>query len=323
MNLKQRGKLFLLAVLAALFLHACSSKNAGDSTAASPSSGPSVTPGNSTVSEPAKSPPSSAPAPAPAPESGAANKIDHVVVVIEENHSYSQIVGNKQAPYFNELIANGALFTNSHGVTHPSQPNYLALFSGSTQGVKDDSCGKAFAAANLASELILKKLTFTGYSEDLPKAGYTGCSSGGYARKHNPWIQFTNLPAELNQPLTSFPQDYSQLPTVSFVVPNHRNDMHDGTVGQADSWLKNHLQSYVNWAQSHRSLLIVTWDEDDNSKANHIPTIFAGPMVQQGKYDETINHYNVLRTLEDIYDLAPLGESAKAASLIRVLSMNK
>lgn len=99
------------------------------------------------------------------------------------------------------------------------------------------------------------------------------------------------------------------------MVPNHQNDMHDGTVQQADSWLKEHLQAYVNWAQSHRSLLIVTWDEDDNSKVNHIPTIFVGPMVKQGKYDESINHYNFLRTIEDLYHLVPLGESANAASL--------
>jgi acid phosphatase len=242
--------------------------------------------------------------------------IEHIVVVVEENHSYNQIVGNdKQAPYMNELIGKGALLTNSFGVAHPSQPNYLALFSGSTQGVTDDSCGKPFETVNLASELLQKHLTFVGYSEDLPKAGFTGCSSKGYARKHNPWVQFTNVPAELNQPLTAFPQNFSELPTVSFVIPNHQDDMHDGTVQQADTWLKDHLQPYVEWAKTNRSLLIVTWDEDDNSKQNHIPTIFAGPMVKSGKYAEKIDHYNVLRTIEDAFHIKPIGESAKAAPL--------
>jgi hypothetical protein len=256
----------------------------------------------------------SAPAKAAAPghtEPAAIPKlaVDHVVIVIEENHSYNQIVGNAEAPYLNQLMHEGALFTNSYAVTHPSQPNYLALFSGSTQGMTDDSCGKTYAAANLASELLEKKLTFTGYSEDLPKAGFTGCTSKGYARKHNPWVQFTNVPAELNQPFSAFPKDYAQLPTVSFVIPNHQDDMHDGTVRQADSWLKEHLGAYAEWAKTHNSLLIVTWDEDDNSKLNHIPTVFAGPMVKQGKYDEKINHYNVLRTVEELYQLPPLGES--------------
>jgi acid phosphatase len=320
-NHVQRDKFLIIAAAAALIFSGCSSKIAGESPG-NPVQGQN----NQTEPKPAENG-NGAIAPAPTkspaiqtPESTAANQIDHVVVVIEENHSYNQIVGNQQAPYFNELIAEGALFTNSHGVTHPSQPNYLALFSGSTQGVKDDSCGKTFDTASLASELIQQKLTFTGYSEDLPKPGFTGCSSKGYARKHNPWTQFANLTAELNQPFTSFPEDYSHLPTVSFVVPNHQNDMHDGTVQEADTWMKEHLQSYVSWAQSHRSLFIVTWDEDDNSKVNRIPTIFVGPMVKQGKYDESINHYNVLRTIEDLYHLVPLGESAKATSLIHILS---
>jgi hypothetical protein len=197
--------------------------------------------------------------------------IEHIVVVIEENHSYNQIVGSSNAPYMNSLIQKGALFTNAHGVTHPSQGNYLALFSGSTQGVKDDACLKPFLVPNLASSLINAKLTFTGYSEDLPKVGYTGCSSKGYARKHNPWIQFTNVPLDLNRPFTDFPQDFSNLPAVSFVIPNHQNDMHDGTVNQADDWLKSNIDSYALWAKAHNSLLIVTWDEDDFAKANPSP----------------------------------------------------
>jgi hypothetical protein len=233
-------------------------------------------------------------------------QINHVVVVIEENHSYDQIVGGSHAPYMQTLIQRGALFTKAHGVTHPSQPNYLALFSGSTQGVKDDSCKKPFAAPNLASELLDSHSTFTGYSEDLPQAGYTGCSSKGYARKHNPWVQFSNVPDEANRPFSDFPQDFSTLPTVSFVVPNRQNDMHDGTVKQADDWLRSNLDSYVAWAQEHQSLLIVTWDEDDFVKDNHIPLIIVGPMVKPGVYDENINHLNVLRTIEDLYYLAEL-----------------
>jgi hypothetical protein len=243
------------------------------------------------------------------PKEADAAQIDHIVILVEENHSYKQIVEGSDAPYMHSLIQRGALFTNAHGITHPSQANYIALFSGSTQGVKDDSCTKPFAGANVASELLKAKLTFTGYSEDLPKVGYTGCSSKGYARKHNPWVQFSNVPEQFNRPLTDFPKDFSNLPTVSFVIPNHQNDMHDGTVKQADEWLKDHLDAYVNWAEKNKSLLIVTWDEDDFAKANHIPLIFVGPMVKPGKYEENVNHYHVLRTIEDIYHLPALGES--------------
>jgi phosphatidylinositol-3-phosphatase len=245
------------------------------------------------------------------PKGIAAMNIDHIVVVVEENHSYKQIIESPDAPYMHALIQRGALFTNAHGITHPSQGNYIALFSGSTQGIKDDSCQKPFNADNLASELLKAKLTFTGYSEDLPKVGYIGCSSKGYARKHNPWVQFSNVPEELNRPLTDFPKDFSKLPTVSFVIPNHQNDMHDGTIKEADDWLKKNIDAYASWAEKNNSLLIVTWDEDDFAKANHIPLIFVGPMVKPGKYEENVNHYHVLRTIEDLYHLPALGESKK------------
>jgi hypothetical protein len=173
----------------------------------------------------------------------------------------------------------------------------------STQGVTDDSCKKPFTSQNLATELSSAKLTFTGYSEDLPKVGYTGCSSNGYARKNNPWVQLTNVPQELNQPFSQFPQDFTNLLNLSFVIPNHQDDMHDGTVKQADDWLKMNLDAYVTWAQTHRSLLIATWDEDDFAKENHIPLIVVGPMVKPGQYDEYVNHKNVLRTIEDVYRL--------------------
>lgn len=240
---------------------------------------------------------------------------DHVVIVVEENHSYSQIIGKKSASYLNSLVKQGALFSQSTGIRHPSQPNYLALFSGSTQNVTDDSCPHVFHGPNLAQELLSAHLTFGGYSEDMPKVGYTGCSYKGYARKHNPWVNFTNVPAGLNMPLNSMPTDFSKLPTVSFVIPNHQDDMHDGTVEQADEWMKKHVDPYVKWAKQHNSLLIVTWDEDDFSPSNHIPTIMVGPMVKAGVYPQKINHYSVLRTIEDMYHLGRLGESAKATPI--------
>jgi hypothetical protein len=256
--------------------------------------------------------PSAAPAPKPKPAVYPNIPVQHIVIVVEENHSYKQIVGNSQAPYMQSLIKQGALFTNATAITHPSQPNYLAMFSGSTQKVTDDSCKKPFSAANLASELIQNKKTFAGYSEDLPKTGFTGCWAGGYGRKHNPWAQFTNVPKEANKPFTEFPKDFSKLPTVSYVIPAMKNDMHDGTVAEADTWLKTNLADYAKWAATHNSLLIVTWDEDDFSKVNQIPVIMVGPMVKPGAYNEKINHYSVLRTIEDLYGLQPLGLSKDA-----------
>jgi hypothetical protein len=246
---------------------------------------------------------------------GGVPRPDHTVVVVMENHSNTDVIGNSAAPYINSLAATGANFSQSYAITHPSEPNYLALFSGSTQGLTDDSCPHTYATANLGAELIANQLTFQGYSESMPYDGYTGCSSGTYARKHNPWVDFTNVPAASNRTLSSFPTDYSQLPTVSFVVPNLDNDMHDGTVAQGDSWLQQHIDGYLQWARTHNSLLVLTFDEDDNSSGNRIPTIFAGASVTPGLYSEHIDHYDVLRTLEDAYGLPYAGASADATPI--------
>src|SRR5262245_48041199 len=236
---------------------------------------------------------------------------DHVVIVMEENRAYGDIIGSGAAPYINRLAREGALFTSSFALTHPSQPNYLALFAGSTFGV-DDSCPVDFRGPNLASRLRAAGETFAGYSESLPFAGYAGCDAGGYRRKHNPWASFGNVPPSANRPLTSFPADFTRLPTVSWVVPNEDNDMHDGSVEQGDAWLRRHLDPYVRWAMTHNSLFVLTWDEDDKSGNNHIVTILVGPMVRPGHYCEYVTHYTVLRTVLEMYGLAPVGASARA-----------
>jgi acid phosphatase len=234
----------------------------------------------------------------------------HVVIVMEENHGYSQIIGSSQAPYINTLASEGALFTASYATAHPSQPNYLELFSGGNQGVLDDSCPHTFSTPTLESELIAKGKSFAGYSEGLPAVGSEVCVSGAYVRKHAPWTDFTKDPGYQNKPFSSFPATFANLPAVSFVIPNLNDDMHDGTIQQGDSWLQHHLLAYANWARSNNSLLIVTFDEDQGTTVNHIATIFVGAMVKPGKYSEYVNHYRLLRTLEDMYGVGHLGSSA-------------
>ena len=115
--------------------------------------------------------------------------------------------------------------------------------------------------------------------------------------------------AAFNQPFTAFPQDFTKLPTVSLVVPDQRNDMHDGSIAQGDAWLAQNIEQYAQWAMMHNSLLIVTWDEDNGREGNHIATVFVGEMVKPGKSAQRINHYTLLRTLSEMYGLSILGES--------------
>jgi hypothetical protein len=257
-------------------------------------------------------------APVPAAASPSLPVPSHIVIVVEENHSSGGVIGNKSAPYINWLVANGMLMTQSFAVSHPSEPNYLALFAGDTFGLASDACLiDAGAAPNLASELLTAGYTFAGFSEDLPAVGSTACTAGKYARKHAPWVNFTNVPAQLSVPFTSFNarSDYATLPTVAFVIPNLDNDMHDGTVAQADRWLQNNLAAYANWAKANNSLLIVTWDEDDNSANNQIPTIFYGAHVPAAAYNAPVSHYNLLSTFEEMYGLPKTGLAANAPAI--------
>jgi hypothetical protein len=229
---------------------------------------------------------------------------DHVVVVILENEKRSSIIGSAQAPYLNELAARGANLTNSYGVTHPSQPNYLALFAGSTQGVTSNACPQRFPKAdNLGHQLRTAGFGFAGYAESMPRMGFTGCASGRYQRKHNPWVNFTNLPASVNRPFSAFPRDYRKLPTVSFVSPNMCHSMHDCSIRTGDRWMNKHLDRYARWATRHNSWLVVTFDENAGGTINPIPTIILGDHVHPGRYAQKINHYTVLRTIEDAYGL--------------------
>ena len=226
----------------------------------------------------------------------------------------------RDGPYLASLAATGAPLTDMHAETHPSQPNYLALFSGDTQGIGDDRCPLTFDAPNLAGELTSAGFTFAGYSEDLPHPGYTGCTAGDYARKHSPWTDFSGLPAQVNQPLSALPRDYTALPTVSFVIPNLCHDMHDCSIAEGDAWLRQNVDGYAQWARTHNSMLIVSFDEaeSDRDRVNHIATVAVGQHVSPGPVTERTDHYRLLRTIEDLYGLPPLGRSAQTGPIARL-----
>jgi phosphatidylinositol-3-phosphatase len=250
----------------------------------------------------------------PKNEKASVPRPDHIVVVILENKHRSSVI--RQAPYLNKLATNGANMTHSYAVTHPSQPNYLALFSGSTRGVRSNACPQYFRKAdNLGDQLRKSGLSFIGYSESLPKTGFRGCTSGRYVRKHNPWVNFGTLPPSTNRPFSAFPHDYRKLPTVAFVSPNMCHGMHDCSVRTGDRWMKKHLDRYARWAPRHNSLLIVTFDENAGGNVKPIFTIIVGEGIRPGRYRERMDHYKLLRTIEEAYGLPPLGRAKGVRAL--------
>jgi acid phosphatase len=259
---------------------------------------------------------------------------DHIVIIVEENKDYEQIIGNKNASYINDVLRKeGASLTKFYAEEHHSQGNYFWLFSGSNQhvGFIDKVPGRNLATSNLGEELIRAGRSFKGYSEGLPEIGSLVTEHGLYARKHVPWASFSNVPqgktvadsSNLRFP-QDFPSDYNSLPTVSFVTPNLVHDMHNGSIPSGilagDKWLREHIDGYYNWAKQHNSLLILTFDESSQSpmmggvtdpadkdpkKSNRIVTILAGAHIKRGEYSEGkgVTHVNVLRTLEAMYKL--------------------
>lgn len=239
----------------------------------------------------------------------------HIVILVLEDHSFNQIIGSSYAPYINSLTtdSNTALFTQSFAITHPSQPNYLHLFSGCSQGVTNNLVpAHPVFADNLGRQLLDSGKTFYSYHEDLPYPGFDGISNGYYSRNHNPAANFMGIgqylfPDSLVQPLTVFPSsNYNLLPTVCFVIPNDSNSMDEGNdpdkILVADTWVQNNLGGYIQWCKTNNSLFILTFDENDSAN-NTIPTMFIGEMVQGGSYNDYMDHHTVLRTIEDMYGL--------------------
>jgi len=173
---------------------------------------------------------------------------NHVVVVVMENKARSQVLGNRDAPAFNAFARQGAILSAYRGVTHPSLPNYLALVSGSTHGIRSDCTSCTVAGRNLADTLEARKLSWKAYAEGLPRAGWTGASHGRYAKKHVPFLYFRDVlskPARLRRivPLAQLGRDRAagRLPNFSLVVPDLCHDMHDCSVATGDGWLKRFL----------------------------------------------------------------------------------
>jgi hypothetical protein len=236
----------------------------------------------------------------------------HIVVVIDENQSYQNVIGSPDAPFVNSLTAQGTLFTNYFAIGHPSQPNYLAMYSGSTQGVTDDNTYYFPTTPSLGGELQQAGYSFGGYVE-----------SGNTASYHEAWRSFGD---SVNDGLdfSQFPtSNFNQLPTVSFVIPNLNDNMTTDlglpeaqTVSQGDQWLNNNLSSYINWAKSNNSLFVFTFDEDDDTGNNRVAMLVVGQGVAAGVVNtQQLNHYSLLATIESFYGLPALGYSAGAATM--------
>lgn len=239
----------------------------------------------------------------------------HVVVVMEENHGYSSVIGNSAMPYLNSLANQYGLATQYYANTHPSIGNYFMTTAGQII-TNNDSYNGTVNADNLVRHLLNAGVTWKSYAEGLPYVGYTGGDTGLYIRHHNPFTYLSDVMNSQVQkqnlvPFTHFAQDLNNqaLPEISFVIPNRDDDAHDGSLQQADSWLKNNIAPLIqNSAFQQDGILIITFDEasdsDQQHGGGHVATVVIGPKVVPGGRSSTLHqHQSLLRTIGEAVGL--------------------
>lgn len=239
---------------------------------------------------------------APVPVSG------HVFLIVEENHSYSKVIGTGAMPYLNSLAAKYALATNYYANTHPSIGNYFMLTAGAIITNQDSSCS-TIGNDNVVRHLIAAGKTWKSYADSLPAVGYTGCGKGEYVKRHNPFAYFSDVANSSEKsnlvPFAQFSKDLANnaLPQFSFIVPNLLHDAHDGTLQQADAWLKSNVARLIASATFQKGgLLIIVFDESIDSDhahgGGHTAAVVIGPRVKHGyKSGAFYQHQNTLKTL--------------------------
>jgi phosphatidylinositol-3-phosphatase len=283
-------------------------------------------------------PATAAPAPSGSLPAGAGPR--RIVVVVEENHSFDQVVGNAQAPFLNQLAGQGVLLTGFFGTTHPSLPNYIAMVSGDTQGITSDCGGCNVDAPNLVDQLEQSGISWKAYMQGLPAPCSDAHVAGDYAKKHDPFLYFQSVRGDPGRCAKVVPFDRldadlaaGRLPRFVFISPDLAHDMHGAGAGgddgalvrAADDWLRvlyGKLAGSSAWRDDTR--LVVTWDEGGGGgggaccgglgAGGHIPTIVAGPRLRPGRDGATYDHYALLRSVEAAFGLPFLGHAADPTS---------
>jgi acid phosphatase len=245
--------------------------------------------------------------PVQTPTPSAQPTFSHVVVLVEENHSYSEVVGNSSMPYFNSLASQYGLATQYFANAHPSLPDYLVLTTGLTETLDDNFAG-TISDDNVVRELVNAGKTWKSYAESLPAAGYLGGDSSLYLRRHNPFTYLSDVQNDSSQaakivPFTQFAADLANdaLPQYSFIAPNVMDDAHDGSLAQADAWLQTNIAPLLaSSAFQSGGLLIITFDEGNQADVLHgggqVATLIISSTAKKGFQSQILyQHQSVLR----------------------------
>jgi len=256
-------------------------------------------------------------------------RADHVFLILEENHSYSGVIGSSSMPYLNSLAQKYGLATQYYANTHPSIGNYMELTTGQVLTNNDGMTPSNFpvSADNIVRHFIGAGITWKSYAEGLPSVGYTGGDTGAYVVHHNPFAYFTDVQNSATEklnlvPITQFSNDLANntLPQFSFIVPDLQDDAHDGTPQQADAWLQANIGPVLaSPVFQNNGLIIVVFDEgysnDTAYGGGHIPMVVLSPQGKSGYTSTSLyQHQNTLRLIGEALGLTSFPGAAATAN---------
>jgi phosphatidylinositol-3-phosphatase len=248
----------------------------------------------------------------------------HLVLMVEENHEFGQVIGSRRAPFLNRLAA-GTLLTNYYAVGHPSLPNYLALTGGDTFGVHSDCTRCQLRATSLVDQLEAAGISWKAYYRDLPAPGASVAHADAYTINVDPFLHFDHVrtpPARSHKvvPLGQLDADLAanRLPRFAVVAPDLRHDMHSGSMAAGDRFLRHLYDRLVASPAWPDTRLVLTFDEGTSRhgiQAGHgggqVATVVIGAGVPAGVRDATpYDHYALLRSIERLYRLPALRHAA-------------
>jgi len=248
-------------------------------------------------------------------------RFSHIVVLLMENKEFDRIIGAPSAPYINSLANTYGSAVNYTGVAHPSLPNYMAL-TGGVAAFDNDCSSCTISAASIVDEVEASGRRWRAYIEDMPAP----CSAmGGYSVHHNPFLHYTNILANRIRceasvvPLTQLAADLQTggLPDYLWITPNNCHNMHDCSVAEGDAWLAGFVPSLIASMGSSDWVLFVVWDEGNSNQGGggHVPAIVVSPGVHGIQSATPHSHYALVRTIEDAWNLAPLGQTGFTSAM--------
>lgn len=250
-----------------------------------------------------------------------------LLVFVVENHSLRQM--RSEMPFTRRLASRYGYATRYRAVTHPSLPNYLAITTGSTHGIRDDKPPSAHpvSGTSVFGQALENGKTARLYAERMVNPCAT-VDRGRYAVRHNPWTYQLDERASCRRhdvPVGQLAGDVAEgrLPNAGMVIPDLCHDAHDCALRSADRWLRRQVSMVMSgkdWT-SGRLVVVITADEDAHNQDNRVLTVVAHPGIRGVVVDRALSHYSLSRSFSQMIGAAPLGHARAAASLTRAFDV--